>query len=165
MMRAILSIALGVVWVTGSAKEPEIVAGYVEKVWLGDNAIAFEAKLDTGANSSSLNAVRSETFQRNDKTWIRINLTNRWNQSYQFEVPVKKTVRIRRAGARKTRRFIVDLKLCLGGRTAVTEFSLADRSGQSYQVLVGRKFLKGRVLVDAGRQFVVSKLCGKQANP
>ncbi len=165
MMRLLTGIALGTVCCSGLAKEPEIVAGYLEKVWLGDNAIAFEAKLDTGANTSSINAARSETFQRNNKTWVRINLTNRWNQSYQFEVPVKKTLRIRRAGARKTRRFVVDLKLCVGGRSAVTEFSLADRTGQSYQILVGRRFLRGRLLVDSGKQFIVSKLCSKQANP
>ena len=139
-----------------------VVAGYLEKVWLGNDEIAFQAKLDSGANSSSLNAARSETFKKEGELWVRINLTNRWIQSYQFERPVKKTVRIRRAGTKTERRYVIDLKLCVGGKTAVTEFSLADRTGQSYQVLIGRKFMGGRILIDSSKKFVVSKHCGKQ---
>jgi len=162
IVQVLIALLCATLSASAGAKDADVVAGYLEKVWLGDGDIAFEAKLDTGAKSSSLNAARAETFQRNKKTWVRINLTNRWNQSYQLERPVKKTVRIRRAGAPKTRRFIIDLKLCVGGHTAVTEVSLADRTGQSYQLLIGRKFLAGRILVDSGQQFIVSKLCGKK---
>lgn len=165
MFQVFVAIVCATLSLNVAAKQEEVIAGYLEKVWIGNGDIAFEAKLDTGANSSSINAARAETFQRNKKTWVRVNLTNRWNQSFQLERPVKKTVRIRRAGARKTRRFIIDLKLCVAGRTAVTEFSLADRTGQSYQVLIGRKFLKERVLVDSGKQFIASKLCAQQNKP
>lgn len=159
VFRATVATACALVSVSSNAAESKIVAGYLEKVWLGNNEIAFQAKLDTGANSSSLNAAKSEVFERDGQKWVRIDLTNRWNQSYQFERRVKKTVLIRRAGTKKQRRFIIDLKLCVGGRTMITEFSLADRTGQSYQVLVGRKFLRDQILVDAGKKFLVSRRC------
>jgi hypothetical protein len=99
------------------------------------------------------------TFERNGVQWVQINLTNRLSQSYQIEAPVKKTVRIRRAGTSKVRRLVIDLRVCVGGYSATTEFSLADRSGQSYQVLIGRKFLADRILVKSSDKFLLNNRC------
>ncbi|MGH1358095.1 MAG: ATP-dependent zinc protease family protein [Burkholderiaceae bacterium] len=135
------------------------VAGFVENAWFDDNKIAFPAKLDTGANSSSINVPRYKTFKRDSQDWVRIDINNRVGQQLVLEVPIDRYVTIRRAGTRKTQRPIVKLTICVGGQTANTEFTLADRTGQSYQILVGRKFMEGRLLVDSGAQNLLKGRC------
>lgn len=48
------------------------------------------------------------------------------------------------------------------GITAVTEFTLTDRSGMDYPILIGRSFLKGRLLVDAGATDIANRGCGAE---
>lgn len=136
-----------------------IIAGYVEHVCIANGAFSIQAKLDTGANSSSINAARSQQFDRDGQQWVRINLTNRLSESLQIEAPVKKTIRIRRAGTQKERRLVIDLQLSIGGYSAVTEVSLANRTGQSYQLLIGRKFLADKVLVRSSDKFLLQNRC------
>ncbi len=135
------------------------VAGYIENAWFDDNRIAFPAKLDTGANSSSINAPGYKPFKRDGKDWVRIDINNRVGQQLVLEVPIDRYVTIRRAGAAKDERPIVKLTICVGGKIANTEFTLADRTGQSYQVLIGRKFMAGRLLVDSGAEYLVKGRC------
>lgn len=135
------------------------VAGYIENAWFDDNRIAFPAKLDTGANSSSINAPGYKPFKRDGKDWVRIDINNRVGQQLVLEVPIDRYVTIRRAGTAKAERPIVKLTICVGGKIANTEFTLADRTGQSYQVLIGRKFMAGRLLVDSGAEYLVKGRC------
>lgn len=146
-------------------KQEQIVAGYVEKAWLGDTPVAFEAKLDTGANSSSIHVPGAKPFTRDGQEWVRIAMKNKAGEVFEQEVPINRYVTIRRAGTAKVERPIVVLRMCIAGRTAESEFTLADRTGQTYQVLVGRKFLKGRILVDSGRSYLGKQSCtGADAN-
>ena len=140
-------------------KQAQVVAGYLEKAWLGDRSVVFEAKLDTGANSSSIHVPDFKPVKRDGQEWITIDMTNKAGESFVQEVPVKRYVTIRRAGTAKVERPIVVLRMCVAGKTAESEFTLADRTGQSFQVLVGRKFLKGRILVDSGESYTGKDSC------
>ncbi|MFK7963253.1 MAG: ATP-dependent zinc protease [Burkholderiaceae bacterium] len=141
------------------AKGEELVAGYIENAWFKNASIAFQAKLDTGANSSSINAPAYKPFERDGQEWVRIDITNRAGQQFLLETPVDRYVTIRRAGVAKSKRPIVKLEMCVGGKTIVSEFTLADRTGQSYQILVGRKFLKDQLFVDSGKKFLLRGKC------
>ena len=142
-----------------AVSSPSMVAGYIENAWFDQNKIAFPAKLDTGANSSSINAPGYKPFKRDGKDWVRIDINNRGGQQLVLEVPIDRYVTIRRAGTAKSERPIVKLTICVGGKIANTEFTLADRTGQSYQVLIGRKFMAGRMLVDSGAEYLVKGRC------
>lgn len=139
--------------------EEALVAGYIENAWFKGSTIAFQAKLDTGANSSSINAPAYKAFERDGNEWVRIDITNRAGQQFLLEVAIDRYVTIRRAGVAKAKRPIVKLEVCVGGKSTVSEFTLADRTGQSYQILVGRKFLKERLLVDSGKKFLLRGKC------
>jgi len=80
------------------AAEPELVAGYIENAWFKNSTIAFQAKLDTGANSSSINAPGYKPFDRDGKKWVRIDITNQAAEKLVFEVPIDSYVTIRRVG-------------------------------------------------------------------
>lgn len=136
-----------------------LVGGYIENAWFDRNQVAIPAKLDSGANSSSINAPRYKVFKRARQYWVRFSISNRPGQRLALEAPIDRYVTIRRAGAKKVSRPIVKIDMCIGGQSAVSEFTLADRTGQSYQVLVGRKFLKGRLLVDSGAKYRLNDKC------
>lgn len=133
--------------------------GYVEKLWLESYDTSVSAKVDTGALTSSLNAPNYEIFKKNGKKWVRFTLRTKDGDRYNIKKPIERFVRIRRAGVDVKRRPIINLKVCLGGKTRVAEFSLTDRSSMNYPVIVGRAFLNGRFVVNPAEAFLASKKC------
>ncbi|MEL6372626.1 MAG: RimK/LysX family protein [Pseudomonadota bacterium] len=128
-----------------------MVASFITRIRLPDLDLELPAKLDTGAKSSSLHAERIVAFERKGRLWVRFRFA--WGASPRIviERPVIRIARIRRAGVGVRQRYVVRLRLCVAGKTAVTAFTLADRTGMRYAVLVGRRFLNGRILVASRR--------------
>jgi len=141
------------------AAEP-VIAGWIERISLTEKSLVFDAKLDTGADSSSLNGRDIERFRRGGRPFARFALTDDSGRSVRLDAPVVRMVRIRRAGADSDRRAVVRLKVCVAGVIANGDFTLADRGDLAYQVLIGRNVLAGRILVDSGRERIVSDRCG-----
>ncbi|MCP1675192.1 hypothetical protein J2T57_002340 [Natronocella acetinitrilica] len=134
------------------------ILGWLEKVSLEQADLVIEAKLDTGADTSSLHAPELETFERDDEDWVRFTVTNGDGEAYTYEKPISRTVRIRSASGR-SERYVVEMDICLGGRRATTEVNLADRGGLSYQMLVGRSFMRDAILVDSGAKYLAAPDC------
>ena len=160
-MRAVI-IALLIVYApfcTNANAESTLIAGYVEKVWFNSNKIAFKAKLDTGAKTSSINSPNYEVFKRKGIKWVRFEVTNDQGDKFSVERKLQRYTRIRRAGIDLARRPVIKMKICVGGKTGMSEFTLADRSSMNYQVIIGRTFLSNRLLVDSSRAFLASDKC------
>ncbi|HKK04473.1 MAG TPA: RimK/LysX family protein [Gammaproteobacteria bacterium] len=138
---------------------PSPVAGWVETAYLVDHGLSLDAKLDTGAATSSLDAGIYETFSRGGRAWVRFTLKGNNQRRATIETPVLRTAHIRRAGTGLESRPVVLLRLCIAGRTADAEFTLADRAGMAYPLLVGRSFLAGRLAVDSGKTFTGASAC------
>ena len=77
------------------------ILGYIEKVRFDNPSIELNAKLDSGATTSSLNALNKESFEKDGKEWIRFDVIDPEDEDnlVTFEAPVVRTVRIRRHGA------------------------------------------------------------------
>jgi hypothetical protein len=145
----------------GAAPMPTV-AGYIETVTFPDYGIAIEAKLDTGADSSSVGVTNLDRFKREGKIWYRFTLTGDDGKSVTIEQQTNRTARIMRAEVGDTRRPIVRLKVCLAGEVAETDFTLTDRSEQRTLLLIGRRFLASRILVDSGRTHVFPQQCERR---
>ena len=168
-MRLLRGCALAGLWMTGALaqtaqqqnrNEPMLtIAGWVETVTFPDYGIVLDAKLDTGADSSSLGVSGLERFKRDGKTWYRFALTGEDGKTATIEQQTNRIARIMRAEVEDTRRPIVRLKICLAGHVAEVDFSLTDRSDQRSRVLIGRRFLASRILVDSSRKHVFPKHC------
>ncbi|MDH3580130.1 MAG: RimK/LysX family protein [Hyphomicrobiales bacterium] len=136
-----------------------VVAGWIEHVWLTDNKERLQAKLDTGAKSSSIHAEQMETFSRNGQDWVRFSLRNEVGAELRVQRPVARTATIKRAGSESQERLVVRLVICLGGFTGETDFTLADRAGMNYPILIGRKFMDDRFLVSSSLTFQLDGRC------
>ena len=137
----------------------KLTIGYVENVQIFPGGLDLEAKIDTGADHSSINAKSVEKFVRDGNAWVRFPLTNKANRSIVVEQPVLRTARIRRHGGLTEERDVLLLGVCLGSVFKEIEVNIVDRSGFAYQMLIGRSFLQGTFLVDPGARFTREPRC------
>jgi hypothetical protein len=135
------------------------VFGYLEKVRVGPTDLLMRAKLDTGADTSSLGYSRIEFFDRAGAKWVRIQVTNIKGQSVEIERRIVRMSSIKRHRVRSIERPVVRVRLCLGGISSLTEVTLADRSGFSVPILIGRSFLAGTAIVDSSREYTTEPQC------
>lgn len=134
-------------------------AGWIEKAVLYPQGMVLHAKLDTGAKISSLHAPDPEFVTRDGKQWARISVTNRDIETVMIEAPVVRSATIKRHFGDKQSRPVVLLDLCIGNIRKREEVNLVDRTGLNYQLLIGRNFLEGALLIDSGATYRLSPDC------
>lgn len=155
LLIAIEAPAFGVEPAPRSPMKEKLVMGWLESVYLRPWNLRVTAKLDTGAKTSSLHADHIDHFSKEGEEWVRFTLTaTEENKSIVVERPVVRTAYIKERMARSSRREVVKLGLCKNGRVYETEVTLVDRSNFNYPLLLGRSFLEGIALVDAGATFL-----------
>ena len=141
-----------------SASEPAT-AGWIEKAMLYPQKLVFHAKLDTGAQTSSMHAEDLEYITRDGEEWVRTTITSHDIETAIIEAPVVREVKIKRHfGGRQTRPVIL-LDLCIGDVRKKEEVNLVDRTGMNYPVLIGRNFLSGSLLVDSSSTYRLTPDC------
>ncbi|MEZ4753056.1 MAG: RimK/LysX family protein [Bdellovibrionota bacterium] len=141
------------------AKPEKTRVGWVEKVSLEPEGIQLHAKLDTGADSSSMSATYLEEFEKNGDPWVRFTLSNRYGKSASYERPIIRNAYIKRHLKKAQRRPVVRLGICIADKYMESDFSLADRSNFNYELLLGRVFLAGYFLIDPSSQYLTSIEC------
>lgn len=136
-----------------------LVVGVIERVIVFPGNLPLHAKVDTGARTSSLNAQNIITFRRAGARFVRFSVTNREGRRVEFERRVVRRVRIKEIGRPSLRRPVIRLGLCLGDVYRLTDVTLADRSNFNYQILVGRRFMSQRIIVDPSREYTTEPSC------
>lgn len=151
--------AISSVWPACAYAQRKETVGWVERVLIHPQAIVVHAKLDTGADYSSLNAHDIEEFERDGKHWIRATVTNRFGNDSQIELPIRRYAAIKKHNAKTERRPVVRLKLCIGHVLQETDVNLVNRTNFEYQMLIGRSFLAGNLTIDPASMFTVEPSC------
>ncbi len=160
----ILIIFLCIYSSSSFSKEPaRVIAGWVEKVRIENQAYDIKAKLDTGAKTSSIHAINIKPFKKDGKRWAKFTLLIKDSKGNQHELDLEKPrsrkANIKNHDGKHDPRYVVDLALCFNGRKFITEFTLADRSEYIYDVLLGRQFLKRAAIIDPDNTFLTLSAC------
>lgn len=134
-------------------------AGWIEEAVIFPQGIHFHAKLDTGAETSSINAINTEFFERDNRRWARFTLSNRDNKSVTIEAKVIREASIKRHYEKSQVRPVIMLDICIGDVRKTEEVNLVDRSKLQYQLLIGRNFLRGDLAIDSGSTYLLSPDC------
>lgn len=138
--------------------DERIVAGWLETVILSPSQIKLRAKLDSGAKTSSIHAENVERFERDGKKWVRFNLPKGKNKKEDvedtIEVPLLREVLIKRHKMLSATRSVVEMSFCINAHFYTAQFTLADRGNFNYPVLLGRRFLQDRILIDPAETFI-----------
>jgi hypothetical protein len=126
----------------------------------------IEAKVDTGAFTSAIHCsdIHEEILPDGTKV-ICLDLLDPSHPQYNHkklrfaEYDLRE---IKSSIGEKQERYVIRTQISLFDETIEAEFSLSDRSDMKYPVLIGRKLLKGRFIVDVSRKNVAQKYMLKQ---
>jgi len=136
------------------------IVGWVERARLLDPDVHLKAKLDTGADTSSLDVQILKKFRKDEKRWVRFRLIDR--ETGEEHIIVRERIRtvsiVMHDGERQTRP-VVRMKICIAGRILHTDVSLIDRSEFTFPLLLGRSALESFALVDPGNTYLSSPDC------
>jgi hypothetical protein len=146
-------------WLSLPAAAQPTVVGWIESVKLGTEGPLVPAKLDTGADTSSLHASDITWIRRHDGDWVAFDVVGKDNRKVRLERKVERVTRVKKAAGGVQDRPVVLLGVCLGNTYRVTEVNLTDRTGFKLPFLVGRSFLAERFAVDSSRTDTIEPSC------
>ncbi|HDZ16113.1 MAG TPA: ATP-dependent zinc protease [Methylophaga aminisulfidivorans] len=137
----------------------KLVVGRTEWLWLEAVNRVYEARVDTGAATSSISALDITPFEKDGKNWVRFRLApDDGDDSFEVEAPLVRYVKIRQASTDTLdRRPVASLTVRLGTMTEVAEFTLNDRTQMTYPILLGREFLRDVAVVDVAKDNIQIK--------
>ena len=113
---------------TPSYVDGRLILGINETATLPDYGFTLKAKLDTGAENSSVDARNIQYFERDGDKWVKFNLHRTSQGTVAMELPLQSTVRIKRPGLTAIERPVVNLTLTIGDIAQSLPVSLTDRS-------------------------------------
>lgn len=134
-----------------SAKDEDakkVVIGSRERLRIIPGNIILKARIDTGAETTSVGATDLQIVKEDGVDWAIFKI-----EETEFKQKVVEYTRIKRHGTVSTKRAVVKLRLILGNVSQVINVTLADREKFDYQLLIGRNMLYDRFVVDVSKKY------------
>ena len=126
-----------------------------------------EAKIDTGAYTSAIHCKEVMPFVKDGLPFVSFRVMDMQHPMIEgdtLEYPVYKTKWIKNSFGQAEERFIIKTMVGFYDESYEIELSLADRSLMDYPLLLGRKALRRRFVVDVAKVHYAPKrkTCTKQ---
>ncbi len=132
------------------------VIGQTANFLINDDA-KFLAHIDTGAHTTSVNAIdleiedEQENMRGNIGRIAHFTLVNSEGEEWRFSSPISNVVRVRNPQGLE-RRYKVPLRLGWNGINKTVDVNLRDRSKMEYKLLIGRDWLTKEVVIDPEKE-------------
>ncbi len=142
------------------APDPVQVYGWREEIFLDGVEGEIDAKLDTGAYTSSIHAEEKELFERDGKKWLKFIVTEprkKDSPRVRIEAPLVRIARIKEPGGESEAREVVRLAFKIGDRKLRGDFTLNNRSNMLSAILIGRTTIKELGWIDPSRTNLAEK--------
>lgn len=139
----------------------KVTLGYIEPIRLDARlGLELEAKLDTGADSSSLDAHDIRRVRVGEKRYIRFSVEDpATGELTEFRKPYVGRVRIKRHSGQYQRRYVVRMQVCVGSWKKSIDVNLIDREYFDYPMLLGRSALEGWSVIDPAQERTTQPTC------
>jgi hypothetical protein len=127
----------------------------------------IKVKIDTGAYGSVIHCSHIEIVHKDGKEMLSFELLNPGYPGYTGKKYIYEQFRdkkVKNSGGETEHRYFIFTDVIVFGMKICTEFSLTDRSQMKYPVLLGRKFLRKRFLVDVSFKDLSYKFQRKNEN-
>ena len=135
-----------------------------EKIIIGRNDIAdfpelgledLAIKIDTGAYTSAIHCHKIKLKEINGKEILTFFLLDPSHSQYsdkEFSTENFKEKKIKSSFGTSENRYIIKTKILLFGKKYSIQLSLSERGEMRFPILIGRKFLSGKFIVDPSKQ-------------
>ncbi|MES2800612.1 MAG: RimK/LysX family protein [Bacteroidota bacterium] len=113
--------------------------------------IDVEVKIDTGAYTSSIHVSHCQEVEKNGIKSLEVVFLDEQNKSFTGNTlyfPMYRIKKVRSSNGHEQLRFFIKGKIVLLDKIFTTEFSLTKRNGLRCPILIGRKVLNNRFIVD-----------------
>jgi hypothetical protein len=139
--------------------EPGITTiGWREWVALPDLGVTeIKAKVDTGADNSSLHAFNIERFERDGVEMVRFDIHVRQRKrkpSVSATAVVAGERKVKNPGGRSELRPVIRTLLIVAGKEIEALVNLTTRDEMTFRMLLGRRTVRKHFLVDPGRSYL-----------
>lgn len=117
--------------------------------------VPVKAKIDTGALTSSLHAFRLKEIDGGERVRFEVHPHQRSRRdAVTVECEVVDHRRVRSSNGQTSVRPVIETELELGGTLRVVELTLTNRDEMGFRLLIGRRALRRRYVVDPGRSYL-----------
>lgn len=117
----------------------------------------IKAKIDTGAQTSSMHAYDQVVFEKDGQDWVRFSV-HPWQKTDEdpvlVECPIRDRRKVRSSSGHVQERIVVLMQIVLAGREVTAEMTLSNRDQMGFRMLIGREALRHGFVVDSSRSFV-----------
>lgn len=140
------ALALAPMGAAGAAKQ---IVGATEIVEVEPSKLRIEARVDSGAKTTSIHAENIEIDPHGDPRGkpIAFDLVNKQGQSQRISTHVVKQLRVKTSAGEELR-YAVALTLTWRQTSKTILVNLNDRAQMRYRLLLGRNWLRGDYIVD-----------------
>lgn len=118
----------------------------------------LDAKIDTGADS---NALHCDDIFIDDENFVHFKLLDEVHPAYhgkQMKLPLYKVKKVKSSNGTLQLRPSIKVSISFFGKRYKTIVSLTNRSDMKFPMLIGRKFLAKRFLVDVSEEYLSKKI-------
>ena len=120
--------------------------------------INLDAKIDTGADSNSLHC---DDIYIDDENFVHFTLLDKVHPAYhtkKIKLPLYKIKRVKSSNGTVQIRASIKVDILFYNKRYTTIISLTNRSDMKYPMLIGRKFLANRFLVDVSQEYLTKAI-------
>ncbi len=121
---------------------------------------AIEARVDSGAKTSSIHASNIEVFSKDGIDWVRFEVDPIQDDSsilIKCEAKLIRTKMVKSSMGTSEERLMIRTALTLGEDTFNIKLTLASRDTMNYRMLLGREALNGRYLINSAEHCLLGK--------
>ena len=114
----------------------------------------LDAKIDTGADSNSLHC---DDIYIDDENFVHFTLLDKVHPAYhtkKIKMPLYKIKRVKSSNGTVQIRASIKVDIQFFNKKYTTVISLTNRADMKYPMLIGRKFLANRFLVDVSQEYL-----------
>jgi hypothetical protein len=113
-----------------------------------------DLKIDTGAYTSAIHCHKIALKERDGKQILTFKLLDPSHPQYEnkeFSTEDFKEKRVKNSFGSSEKRFVIKTNIRLFGKKYAIQLSLSKRGEMRFPILIGRKFLLGKFMVDPAR--------------
>lgn len=142
-------------------KKEKAVIGSTDKIdFVELELFDLPCKIDTGAATSSIHCEKVHLVKKDGKEMVCFRLLDPSHPAYNgkdYFVSDFRERKIINSFGNWEYRFVIKTKVKLFSKEFMAEFTLSNRGRMKYPVLLGKKLLKGRYLVDVSKSNISYK--------